>query len=358
MIEVASFDQPVDIATEPGDPQRFVVQRGGTIIASSDESDAEIFSIDDVDGASFTSDGSEQGLLGLVFHPTEDLAYVNFTDADGDTVVAEFATEPITYVFDTSSYREVITIPQPFANHNGGQLAFGPDRLLYIGTGDGGSADDPERSALDLSSRLGKILRIDPAPSGDTSFTVPPDNPFVDTPNADPTIWSYGLRNPWRFSFDSLTGDLWIGDVGQETFEEINVAGATDGRDAGRGLSFGWSALEGTNRFNEDQPAEGHVDPAVSYPHLDGLCAVSAGVVARNSFFEDLNGWYVYGDFCTGQIWGLDTTSIGITPDGPTGTPRLVELAVVPGLAAVVEGPFGDIHTISHNGPVQRLAPV
>ncbi len=357
LIEVASFTEPVEVASAPGDPRLFVVENGGTVIAADEESSETVLDMSAVSATTFTDDGNEQGLLGLAFHPQLDLAYVNFTKGDGSTVIAEFAHDPITFGFDPASFREVLTVPQPFANHNGGELAFGPDELLYIGTGDGGSADDPNRASLDLSSRLGKILRIDPVVSDTEPFAVPEDNPFVGVDGVDPTIWSLGLRNPWRFTFDSLTGDLWIADVGQNRLEEVNLAIATNGFDAGKGLSFGWSAFEAEERFNDDQSPEDHVLPVVSYIHEDGNCSVSGGVVARNSSYQDLNGFYVYGDFCSGRMWALDTTSVTSTPDGPVGEPTIVEIGTVPALAAVVEGPFGDIYALSVSGTVFRLAP-
>ncbi len=357
LIEVASFTEPVEAANAPGDPRLFVVENGGTVVAADEESSETVFDVSTVDATTFTDDGNEQGLLGLAFHPQLDLAYVNFTDDAGNTVVAEFAHDPVTFEFDPASFREVLTVAQPFANHNGGELAFGPDEMLYIGTGDGGSADDPNRASLDLSSRLGKILRIDPVAAGAEPFTIPEDNPFVGVEDVDPTIWSLGLRNPWRFTFDSLTGDLWIGDVGQNRLEEINLALATDGLDAGKGLSFGWSAFEAEERFNDDQSPDDHVLPVVSYVHEDGNCSVSGGVVARNSSYRDLNGFYVYGDFCSGRMWALDTTSVTSTPDGPLGEPTIVEIGTVPALSAVVEGPFGDIYALSLSGTVFRLAP-
>ena len=165
----------------------------------------------------------------------------------------------------------LLEIEQPYANHNGGDLTFGPDGMLYIGMGDGGSGGDPERRATDLSSLLGKLLRIDPTLADGQAYTVPADNPFVGQEGAAPEIWSSGLRNPWRFSFDRETGDLWIADVGQNAIEEIDVAPASGGVDAGKGLSFGWSAFEGTERFNDDVPADGHVPPIHTYTHADGL---------------------------------------------------------------------------------------
>lgn len=356
LIELGTYDQPVDATRDEGDRRLFVVQQGGTIVGADDEGDEVVFDIADVDATTFSGANGEQGLLGLAFHPVDDLAYIHFTNGDGDTVVAELAFDPVSYAFDAASYREVLTVAQPFPNHNGGELEFGPDGFLYIGLGDGGSSGDPNRSALDLSTRLGKILRIDPRATDDAPFSVPEDNPFVDTDGADPTIWARGLRNPWKFSFDSLTGDLWIADVGQGMFEEVDLAPATDGRDAGRGLSFGWSAFEADAPFNADQDPTGHVGPVTSYAHQEGRCSVSGGVVARNSSFTDLNGWYIYGDFCTGEVWALDTTSVAVGPDGPTSSPRIVEIATVPGLTSVTIGPLGDVHTVSIGGQLHRLA--
>lgn len=357
LVPVASFEEPVDVATRSLDPRFYVVQQGGQVVAADAESDSVIFDIGDVANVELGRDGGEQGLLGLAFHPSADLAYINFTNSDGTTVVAEVAYDPTSIEFDPSTYREVLTVEQPFANHNGGDLEFGPDGHLYIATGDGGSAGDPERFALDLTSRLGKLLRIDPTPSDDgRPFAVPDDNPFLGADDADPTIWTYGLRNPWKFSFDSLTNDLWIGDVGQGEFEEVDLAPATDGVDAGRGLSFGWSAFEGDVAFNGDQLADGHVPPVATYPHVDGACSISAGAVSRDSAYAGLNGWYVYGDFCSGQLWALDTTSVGISDSTRVGDPVIVELGNVPALVGVFEGPDGDVYALSRNGPLVRLA--
>jgi glucose/arabinose dehydrogenase len=345
LFDVGSFDQPVDVAFRPGGGEIHVVEQPGRVVAVTDLSADVVLDITDLTGAR-----GEQGLLGLAFHPTADLAYVDFTDANGDTVVAEFVVDPTTALFDRDSYREVLTLDQPYSNHNGGQLAFGPDQLLYIGVGDGGSGGDPERTALDLTSRLGKILRIDPVAADGESFTVPADNPFVETPGADPTIWSYGLRNPWRFAFDRPTGDLWIGDVGQGEFEEISRSTATDRRDAGRGVNFGWSAFEGFERFNEDQPIEGAVPPLFVYDHGDGRCSVTGGTVVRGDAVPDLAGWYLFGDYCSGQIWALD-------PTAPTDQPRVVEIARSDALVAITEAPDGEVYAVSNGGTVARLIP-
>jgi glucose/arabinose dehydrogenase len=319
------------------------VEQAGRVVAVAGSTSEVVLDITDL-----TEGGGEQGLLSLAFHPTADLAYVNFTDAEGDTVVAEFAVDPTTGRFDRDSSREVLTIDQPYANHNGGQLAFGPDQMLYVGVGDGGSGGDPERYALDLTSRLGKILRIDPVAADGEPFSVPADNPYVDTPGADPTIWASGLRNPWRFSFDAPTGDLWVGDVGQNEFEEINRSMATDGRDAARGVNFGWSAFEGFERFNDDQPVDGAVAPLFVYDHADGRCSTTGGAVARGDVVPDLAGWYLFGDYCSGQIWALD-------PTAPPAEPRVVEIAQLAALVAITEAPDGEMYAVSNAGTVARL---
>ena len=343
LLEVGQFDQPVGLATRPDDSRLFVVEQPGRVVAVSDLSADVALDITDLTDA----DG-ERGLLGLAFDPTGALAYVNYIDAGGDTVVAEFAVDPSSGVFDAASRREVLTVAQPYPNHNGGHLAFGPDGLLYIGLGDGGSGGDPDRTALDLSTRLGKILRIDPHVAGGEPFTVPADNPFVAVAGADPTIWASGLRNPWRFSFDRETGDLWIADVGQGDVEEIDRATATERLDAGKGLNFGWSAFEGFDRFNDDQSPDGVTQPIYTYDHGGGRCSVSGGVVARGSTIPDLDGWYVFGDYCTGEIWALD-------PSAPVEAPRVVPLAELSGLAAIAQGPDGELYAISTGGAVGRF---
>jgi glucose/arabinose dehydrogenase len=326
------------------DGRIFVIEQDGRVIAFDDLSSATVLDITDL-----TSADAERGLLGLAFHPERNLAYVNFTDNDGNTVVAEFEIDPDSAVFDEDSYREVLTISQPFSNHNGGNIAFGPDGLLYIGMGDGGSADDPNRSALDLSQQLGKILRIDPLPNGDEPYSVPEGNPFVGVAGTDETIWSFGLRNPWRFSFDPVTGDLWIADVGQNTVEEINWAPAADRLDAGRGVNFGWSAFEGNDRFNDDQPADDHNPPIYAYNHDDGRCSVSGGVRYRGESIPDLPGWYVFGDFCTGEIWALD-------PSAPADSPRVVDLGQLSGLSSIAQGPERELYAVSNAGTIARFS--
>ncbi|MGH9000931.1 MAG: PQQ-dependent sugar dehydrogenase, partial [Acidimicrobiia bacterium] len=216
---------------------------------------------------------------------------------------------------DPASKREVMAQPQPFANHNGGQVTFGPDGLLYYFLGDGGSGGDPMGNAQNLGTWLGKILRIDPRPSAGAAYTVPPDNPFVDRAGAKPEIYSLGLRNPWRASWDRGTGDLWIGDVGQNEIEEIDFSPAG----TAAGANYGWNAFEGSKPFNPTTPApENHTPPVHEYPTRQG-CSVTGGYVYRGAAIPALAGTYVFGDYCSGQISGLRVSGGKKTEEGDLG---------------------------------------
>ncbi len=341
---VNGLTKPVDITFRPGDTTLYVVQQDGRIVTV--KNGAVGATVLDISGKISTD--NEQGLLGMAFHPTKPLAYVDYTNPSGDTVVAEFAVKA-DGSFDAASERAVIGIDQPYANHNGGKVTFGPDGYLYIGLGDGGAANDPQRHALDLTSFLGKILRIDPEASGGRSYTVPDDNPFVGNASAKPELWSYGVRNPWRFDFDTKTGDLWIADVGQNLWEEVDLATAADG--GGKGVNFGWSAFEGTHRFNTDQSESGAVPPIWEYPHGAEGCSVSGGAVYRGSAVPSLVGWYVVADYCSGKVWalqaGADNTLAGNVP-----------LGLVPNPSAVVRGPDGELFVLAHGeGSIVRITP-
>jgi glucose/arabinose dehydrogenase len=257
-----------------------------------------------------SQDGGERGLLGLAFSPDGQFLYVDYTDRDGDTQVDQLAMRGRNA--DPSTRRTIISIKQPQANHNGGQVAFGPDGYLYIGLGDGGAAGDsgpghaPGGNGQSLETLLGKILRISPNPDPNGEpYTVPADNPFVGRDDARPEIWSYGLRNPWRFSFDRANGDLWIGDVGQNEWEEIDHAVATNGRNAGKGLNFGWNRLEGTHEYQGDAPADA-VEPVYEISHDTGACAVAGGFVYRGTKLRALVGDYLFSDTCESTIRALD----------------------------------------------------
>ena len=253
------------------------------------------------------SNGSEQGLLGLAFHPKfaeNGYLYVNYTDRQGTTHLSRFTASGASA--DPASEVQLLTQSQPFANHNGGSLAFGPDGYLYAGLGDGGSGGDPYDNAQSLQTWLGKTLRLD-VNTVDTPYGVPMSNPFNDQRLSE--IWALGLRNPWRFSFDSLTGDLWIADVGQNQWEEIDFVPAGS---AG-GLNFGWNRMEGTHPYNGGAQPE-FTAPVAEYPH-GPECSVTGGYVYRGAALPEWQGIYFYGDYCTGKIWGLATPPlVGAAP--------------------------------------------
>jgi glucose/arabinose dehydrogenase len=295
------FTEPVFV-THVGDDRLFVVEQPGRIRILRPDKTTSLFL--DIRGRVGTGH-PEQGLLGLAFHPgykTNRLFYVNYTDNAGDTVVAEFKrslSDP--GEADPTTFRQVMRIPQPYDNHNGGWLGF-KGSFLYIATGDGGSGGDPGNRAQDIGSRLGKILRIDPVDpdgSGSRSYRVPADNPFVGRTGND-LIWSLGLRNPWRVSFDRLSGDLWIADVGQNVYEEVSHAG-----DA-RGRNFGWRRLEGRHLYPSGDPCTSNCKtlPIIEYRHGTTHCSVTGGYVARRPGAA-LEGRYLYGDYCSGRIWDV-----------------------------------------------------
>jgi glucose/arabinose dehydrogenase len=250
--------------------------------------------------------GGEQGLLGLAFHPgypRNGRLFVNYTDLRGDTVVAEYRRAPGDPLrAHPSAARVLLAIDQPFVNHNGGALAFGPDGYLYVATGDGGSAGDPLGNGQALDTLLGKLLRIDVDSDGSGAYGIPSDNPFVGRDDARAEVWAYGLRNPWRFSFDAGTSTLWIGDVGQSDAEEINRAPA-----AAAGLNYGWNIMEGTSCYEPPEGCEhsGLEQPVATYTHAEG-CSVTGGYVYRGSRYPSLAGVYLFADYCSGTIWGFD----------------------------------------------------
>jgi glucose/arabinose dehydrogenase len=286
--------------------------------------------------------GSEQGLLGLAFSPDGGFLYVNYTDTAGDTRIFEY--EMGDRKAQAGSAREVLSVNQPFSNHNGGNLLFGPDGYLYIGLGDGGSGGDPQGNGQSLSTRLGKMLRIDPRPSDGGQFGVPRDNPFRGREGAEPLIWAYGLRNPWRYSFDRETGDLWIGDVGQNSLEEIDFQPA----DSKGGENYGWNSLEGTQPYAGGAP-EDVVLPVDEYPTSEG-CAVTGGYVYRGLAIPNLYGAYLYGDFCAGFVRGIVLKGRRVDQRREFGIN-------VSSLASFGEDQNGELYLLSLGGEVFRLAP-
>jgi glucose/arabinose dehydrogenase len=290
---------PLYLTAPPGDDRLFIVEKGGTVRIVQN---GTLLETPFLDIATQVSKGPEQGLLGLAFPPdyaTSGRFVAHYTDVNWDTRVSTFRTSADPNRADHGSESVLLTEEQPAAGHNGGQILFGPDGHLYIGLGDGGSREGNDRGrAQGLGDLLGSILRIDLA-SG-VPYSVPADNPFVETDGARPEIWSYGLRNPWRFSFDRSTGDLYIADVGELRWEEINVSLAADG--AGRGLNYGWSLMEGTacgSAVSCDRT--GLTVPLLQYSHDEG-CSITGGYVYRGSRIPSLQGHYLYSDFCQGWV--------------------------------------------------------
>ncbi len=329
--QLGSFDQPVYITQPPsGDDALYVVEQCGTIERLNPDGGSPTIFLDVSDQVTC---GGEQGLLSVAFAPDygkSGLLYVDYTGTDEDQHVFEFkrsSSDPTTA--DPSSARELVHIDDFAPNHNGGLLMFGPDGELYLGMGDGGGAGDPERTAQNLDSPLGKLLRID-----------------RDTGDYD--IAAYGLRNPWRYSFDRDTGDLWIGDVGQDTLEEVDAVPA--GKfESGSDLNFGWSAFEGTQRYNSDQQAPGAIAPVFEYSHDSGGCSITGGYVVRDPALVSLRGRYLYGDYCQGQL-----RSFTADPSAKATDDR--ELGVeVPSVSSFGEDRAGHIYAVSGSGPVYRL---
>ena len=349
---VADIDRPIEIAWSRNPAVAYVATQGGFVLPLRDQVvGAPVLDL----SADLATESVEQGLLGLAFHPTEAYAYVNYTRGDGDTVIAEYAVLA-DGSFAGDSARTVMLMDQPTPSHNGGNLTFGPDGLLYIGMGDGGMNDDPDRRALDLADPLGKILRIDPRPNGDDPYGIPVDNPFVGSSAARPEVWSVGLRNPWRFSFDTETGHLWVGDVGQNEWEEVTVALADgEGAAAGRGANFGWSAWEGSHPFNADQRAPDALMPHFEYPHGEEGCAIAGGQVYRGAAIPTLVGWYVFGDWCSGKVWAIP----GDAAPGTTVDAAEVQIIGRPGsIASVRAGPDGELYVVGvTTGAVHRIDP-
>ncbi len=343
--ELARIDgQPLAFAALPGRPAAMYVASqdgrvwlldGGTVAAGPV-----------VDLRDRIASGGERGLLGIAVHPgfpADRRVFVDYTDQAGDTVVSSLEAGADGATIDPGSERILLQVDQPYANHNGGGVAFGPDGYLYISLGDGGSGGDPHGNGQALEVLLGKILRIDV--DGEAPYAVPADNPFRDG-GGEPEIWHFGLRNPWRISFDRETGDLWIGDVGQGDWEEVDVARAGLG-----GLNFGWNVMEGTHCFSASSCDQaGLTLPVSEYDHTAG-CTVIGGYVYRGEAFAMLRGGYLFTDYCSGWIWAIDAASDAFQRPIEVGRGGR-------GLAAFGEDGAGELYLASLDGTISRIVAV
>jgi glucose/arabinose dehydrogenase len=330
---ITGLERPDDLQAD-GSGRLFVIEKVGRIRIIQDGQLAPQPFLDITDRVG--SQGNEQGLLGLAFHPEyaqNGRFFVNYTNKDGDTVIARYQVSGDPNAADPNSEVKLLGVDQPFANHNGGVLTFGPDGYLYAGLGDGGSQGDPNGNGQNTNSLLGKILRID-VNSGEP-YTVPPDNPFGNE------VWAYGLRNPWRISFDKGTGDLYIADVGQNTWEEIDYLPAG----SPGGTNFGWNHREGAHDYAGGGPS-GMVDPVAEYSHQEGGCSVTGGYVYRGAMPE-WNGIYLYADYCTGLIWGL------IQIDGGWQKQQLFDVDYT--ITSFGQDQAGELYLVSDSGSIYKL---
>jgi glucose/arabinose dehydrogenase len=349
--EVASgLSLPLYLTAPPGDTGRlFIVEKGGAIRIVKG---GTLLPTPFLDLTGRVSTGGEQGLLGLAFDPgyaDNGRFVVHYTDLSGNTVVSLFrVTDGDPDRADPATETIVLTAEQPFSNHNGGQILFGPDGMLYVGLGDGGGSGDPGDRGQSLTDLLGGILRVDV--SSGTSYTVPPDNPFVGRTDARPEIWSFGLRNPWRFTFDPATGDLYVADVGEHAWEEVDVVTAAAG--AGRGANFGWSRTEGRHCYADAgcDPSQ-YTLPVAEYSH-DGGCSISGGFVYRGAAIPALQGHYFYADYCQGWVRSFRLQN-GEAVE-PQQWPTLAPGGAVPSFG---QDAAGELYVLSAEGRVFRIVP-
>ena len=338
---IGSFADPTFVISEPNDPDRLlVVGQSGRIELVEDGVVTPYLDLTGLVSTNFT----ERGLLSVAPAPdyaSSGLLYVYYTRSDGDLQIDEFRAS--TGSASLATRRPLLTIDHPIPNHNGGQLQFGPDGYLYIGTGDGGGGGDPAGNAQDLNTLLGKLLRINPRAAGGAPYSIPPGNPYAGPTAGLDEIWSYGLRNPWRFSFDRLTGDLVIGDVGQNDWEEVDYARAPA---AGRGANFGWNRCEGFNVFPPTPtptacPAgAGLTAPVLQYGHTGGACSITGGYVVRDPSVTDLYGRYLFADVCNDRV---SSVRLGL----PAATDLRPESITAPGPASFGEDACGRVYLAS-----------
>jgi glucose/arabinose dehydrogenase len=339
---------PLDLTAPVGDPRLFIVEKGGTIRIVQN---GALLPAPFLDLSTQVSTGNEQGLLGLAFDPqyaTNGRFLVHYTDLAGDTRVSAFRVSQDPNLADAASELPILGVDQPFPNHNGGQVLFGPDGYLYVMLGDGGSSGDPGNQGQSLADLLGSILRIEPLETG--GYAVPADNPFAGTPDARPEIWSYGLRNPWRVDFDPATGDLYVADVGEQQWEEVSVSTAVAG--AGRGVNFGWRVMEGPDCFGASSCDQTELQlPVVWYDHGTG-CSITGGFVYRGSAIPALQGHYFYSDFCAGFV-----RSFRLEEGAAVDQFEWPALAPGAGVLSFGRDAAGELYLLGTDGAVYRIVP-
>ncbi|HEX6966613.1 MAG TPA: PQQ-dependent sugar dehydrogenase [Gemmatimonadaceae bacterium] len=342
---VTGLDLPLYLTAPAGDARLFIVEKTGRVRIVEN---GALISTPFLDLHDSVSSGGEQGLLSVAFHPryaSNGFFYVDYTDRSGNTRVVRYAVSASNPdVADPSSAHLILTVAQPFPNHNGGLLLFGPDDKLYIGLGDGGSEGDPQGNGENLGTLLGKILRVDVDASG--PYAIPPDNPFVGRAGARGEIWAYGLRNPWRFSFDRTSGRLYIADVGQGMWEEVDVAPASQG-----GQNYGWNIMEGMHCYNASSCNEqGLTLPVLEYSHADG-CSITGGFVYRGTRIPGIVGRYFYADYCSGFLRSF-------LYDGSTVSEQTTwDVGDLGHVQSFGEDASGELYMLSANGTVYRIAP-
>jgi glucose/arabinose dehydrogenase len=361
--EIGVLDEPIALAARPGSPDLYIAEKGGRVRlikattpegTGQDDDDVEVrYQVQTtplLDLSDEVINEGERGLLGMAFSSDGRKLYLDLTRApDGATVVLEYELGDRPTI-DKGSRRELLVVEQPFPNHNGGQLVVGPDGFLYVGLGDGGSSGDPLGTGQDPTDLLGSILRIDPEAAAEDgpAYGIPPGNPFADGEEGRGEVWLYGVRNPWRFTFDALTGDLWVADVGQDAFEEIDRLPSRGGFDAGKGANLGWNEMEATHSFEGDNPP-GAVLPIFEYGR-DAGCSVTGGYVYRGEDIPNLQGAYLYADFCSAGIRGLQLDGDAVIDDRTWDLP-------VEQIQSFGQDDDGELYLLLASGPVLKLIP-
>lgn len=340
------FHSPVYITSPPGDSRLFVVEQAGRIRVMKN---SRTLPMPFLDIASSVSSGGERGMLSMAFHPdyrTNGWFFVNYTDRNGDTHIERFKVSSNPDVADARSARPILKVDQPYANHNGGLVMFGPDGMLYIGMGDGGSGGDPHGNGQNPRALLGKMLRINVSRA--EPYTVPVGNPYANGVGGAPEVWAIGMRNPWRFAFDRQTGLLYIGDVGQDRSEEIDVAPANKA-----GINYGWNVMEGLRCYRTPGCSHGRLEPpAVAYDHGGGVCSVIGGHVYRGRRVPQIVGTYFYSDYCTGWLRSFRYEN------GSAVEQRSWKMEDIGNVVSFGEDSAGELYIVAENGKIYRFAGV